>query len=375
MSIRRLARSSRPGPPSLSYGPRSWLTRACRIVLPPAVLSLVALALPPLPVRAATQGQVQAQIDKLAAEISVLDEKYNLAAIHLQKVQSQIKDSETASLRARQERAALQKVASAQAAAVYRAGAPSMLAAFLSSSSLDEFNKRMELLSQVSDWQSSVLTSLQIADERAKLATADLSREQAQAKAINDDLRQQRSDLESRLAGQQRLLAQLTAEAKAAAAREAEARAAAARATLASKAAQAARPAAAPAGPSPLLSALPASDLASGALQAAMAQIGKPYVWAGSGPANYDCSGLTMYAWRSAGVILPHSAAAQYAVSRHVDRDQLQPGDLVFFGDPIHHEGMYVGNGMMVHAPESGETVGVVPVGRGDFVGAARPGA
>ena len=351
------------------------MSRAPRIALLPAVLGLVALTLPALPARAATQGQVQAQIDKLAAEISVLDEQYNLAAIHLQKVQSQIKDSEAASLRAQQERAALQKVASAQAAAVYRAGPPSMLAAFLSSKSLDEFNKRMELLSQVSDWQSSVLTSLQIADERAKLATADLGREQAQAKAINDGLRQQRSDLGSRLAGQQRLLAQLTSEAKAAAAREAEARAAAARATLASRAAQAAaRPAAAPAGPSPVLAALPASDLASGALQTAMSQIGKPYVWAGSGPADYDCSGLTMYAWRSAGVILPHSAAAQYAVSRHVDRDQLQPGDLVFFGSPIHHVGMYVGNGMMVHAPETGETVQVVPMGRGDFTGAARPG-
>ena len=177
MSIRRLARSSRPGPPSFPYGPRSWVRRASRLTFLPAVVGLVALTLPALPVQAATQGQVQAQIDKLAAEISVLDEQYNLAAIHLQKVQSQIQDSEAASQRAQQDRAALQRVASAQAAAVYRAGAPSLVAAFLSSRSLDDFNKRMELLSQVSDWQSNVLTSRQNADERAKLATADLSRE------------------------------------------------------------------------------------------------------------------------------------------------------------------------------------------------------
>src|SRR5437660_2957904 len=147
MSIRRLARGPRPGPPSSPHGPRSWVSRAPRIALLPAVLGLVALALPALPVRAATQGQVQAQIDKLAAEISVLDEQYNLAAIHLQKVQSQIKDSEAASLRAQQERAALQKVASAQAAAVYRAGPPSMPAAFLSSKRLADCNKRMDLVS------------------------------------------------------------------------------------------------------------------------------------------------------------------------------------------------------------------------------------
>jgi cell wall-associated NlpC family hydrolase len=105
-----------------------------------------------------------------------------------------------------------------------------------------------------------------------------------------------------------------------------------------------------------------------------MSQIGKPYVWAGSGPASYDCSGLTMSSWRQAGVMMGHSAADQYASFKHVSTDQLQPGDLVFFGHPIHHVGMYVGGGMMVHAPETGELVQVSPVSRGDLVGASRPG-
>jgi cell wall-associated NlpC family hydrolase len=105
-----------------------------------------------------------------------------------------------------------------------------------------------------------------------------------------------------------------------------------------------------------------------------MAQIGKPYVWAGSGPASFDCSGLTMSSWRQAGVVMAHSAADQYASFKHVSVDQLQPGDLVFFGRPIHHVGMYVGGGMMVHAPETGELVQVSPVSRGDLAGAARPG-
>jgi cell wall-associated NlpC family hydrolase len=71
---------------------------------------------------------------------------------------------------------------------------------------------------------------------------------------------------------------------------------------------------------------------------------------------------------------MSHSAADQYASFKHVSSDQLRPGDLVFFGRPIHHVGMYVGGGMMVHAPESGELVQVTSMGRGDLVGASRPG-
>ncbi len=330
-----------------------------------AALPLLVVALPAMPAPAATQKDVQAQIDKLAAEISDLDEQYNQASIHLQKVQSQIEDSKGQSAKAQADFLALQKVASAQAAAIYRAGAPSLLVAFLSSTSLDDFNKKMELISQVSDWQSGIMTSLQIANERAKLATSDLAHELAQAKSISDSLAKQRSVLNDRLAAERKLLGQITSENRLAAARAAEARAATVRAALAVKAGTQA------AGPLPPL---PSSGLAALALRAAMSEIGKRYVWAGAGPDTFDCSGLTMSAWRAAGVQMSHSAADQYASFKHVSVDQLQPGDLVFFGRPIHHVGMYVGGGMMVHAPESGELVQVSSMSRGDLVGASRPG-
>ena len=330
---------------------------------------MMALALPAPPAAAATQNQVQAQIDRLASEIAAIDEDYNQASIHLQKIQSQIEDTLGQSAKAQTDFLALQKVASAQAAAIYRAGAPSLLIAFLSSRNLDDFNKKMELISQVSDWQSGIMTSLQIAGERAKVATADLNHELAQAKAINDTLARQRADLTSRLVAEQELLGQINAENRAAAVRAAAARAAAVRAALITS--MSASESAREAGPIPNL---PSSGLASVALRAAMNEIGKPYVWAGSGPGSFDCSGLTMSSWRAAGVLMPHSAAAQYDAFKHVSVDQLQPGDLVFFGHPIHHVGMYVGGGMMVHAPETGELVQVSPVSRGDLVGAARPG-
>jgi cell wall-associated NlpC family hydrolase len=115
------------------------------------------------------------------------------------------------------------------------------------------------------------------------------------------------------------------------------------------------------------------SGSAGAAVQFALAQVGKPYAWGGSGPGSYDCSGLTSAAWAAAGVSLPHSSSMQYSATSRVDRSALQPGDLVFFGSPIHHVTMYIGNGQMVESPRSGLTVRVVSMDRSDYVGAGRP--
>jgi cell wall-associated NlpC family hydrolase len=93
------------------------------------------------------------------------------------------------------------------------------------------------------------------------------------------------------------------------------------------------------------------------AVKFACSQIGKPYVWAADGPGSYDCSGLTMTSWRQAGVSLPHNAAAQRRSIPYVSRANLRPGDLVFYFSDLHHVGMYVGNGWIVHAPRAGDVV------------------
>ncbi|MFF0112201.1 C40 family peptidase [Streptomyces prasinus] len=93
------------------------------------------------------------------------------------------------------------------------------------------------------------------------------------------------------------------------------------------------------------------------ALAFARAQIGKPYVWGATGPGSYDCSGLTQGAWRAAGVSLPRTTYDQVEAGTTVTVSQAQPGDLVFFYDDITHVGVYVGNGMMIHAPKPGTYV------------------
>ena len=110
------------------------------------------------------------------------------------------------------------------------------------------------------------------------------------------------------------------------------------------------------------------------AVKFACAQIGKPYVWGADGPGGYDCSGLTSAAWRKAGVSLPHNAAAQRGVVKSVKESDLRPGDLVFYYGDIHHVGMYVGNGWLVHASRAGVPVLMKRYDDGNVNSFGRPG-
>jgi len=118
----------------------------------------------------------------------------------------------------------------------------------------------------------------------------------------------------------------------------------------------------------------PPSPGAGGAVAAAQSQLGTPYVWGGSQPGGFDCSGLTMWAWGQAGVNLPHYSGAQMADTAPVPFSAIQPGDLIFYGPGgSDHVAMYIGGGMMVEAPHTGAFVSDDPV-RMDFAGIGRPG-
>lgn len=112
------------------------------------------------------------------------------------------------------------------------------------------------------------------------------------------------------------------------------------------------------------------------ALRYAVKQIGDNYVWGAAGPIKWDCSGLTMRAYEQAGVRLPHSSRAQFGYGRTISRGNLLPGDLVFFGSPISHVGIYIGKNKMVHAPRPGARVQIAEFGnffgRKKYVGARR---
>ena len=125
----------------------------------------------------------------------------------------------------------------------------------------------------------------------------------------------------------------------------------------------------------------PAATAAQGrtALAYAQRQLGKPYEWGADGPGSFDCSGLTMMAWRQAGIGIDHWSVAQYGQGDHVSRSDLRAGDLVFFAydtsdaSTIHHVGIYAGNGSMINAPHTGANVRYDSAFRSDYIGATRP--
>ncbi|WP_435769320.1 NlpC/P60 family protein [Nocardioides sp. SYSU DS0651] len=119
---------------------------------------------------------------------------------------------------------------------------------------------------------------------------------------------------------------------------------------------------------------IPASGRAKAAVAFALAQVGDAYVFGAAGPNAWDCSGLTMAAWGQAGVGLPHSSSAQYGSGARIAQSQLQPGDLVFYYSPISHVGIYIGNGMIVHAANPSTGVRVAGVNSMPYAGAVRPG-
>ena len=120
----------------------------------------------------------------------------------------------------------------------------------------------------------------------------------------------------------------------------------------------------------------PKPTLGQRAAKAALHAVGVPYRWGGSSPAGgFDCSGLVYWAYGRLGISVPHSSYALYGLGRNVSRSRLEPGDVLFFSG-LGHVGLYIGRGRMVHAPQSGRTVEIVPLGHSHYgsrlVGARR---
>ena len=115
-----------------------------------------------------------------------------------------------------------------------------------------------------------------------------------------------------------------------------------------------------------------ANTIGAQALRWALSVRGDPYVWGAAGPNSFDCSGLVLWSYAKVGISLPHFTGLQWNMGVHVGKSQLQPGDLVFFYADLGHVGMYIGNGLMVDAPDFGETVQVQPVMWAVYAGAVR---
>jgi cell wall-associated NlpC family hydrolase len=208
----------------------------------------------------------------------------------------------------------------------------------------------MSTLQMVADHQNEILDQVAAASRAAGQAQADAAKSAADAQATYDKVAAQQADLQSQVNKYQADFSRLSAAEQQAAVQLAGSHGS-------DRASRDDRSEPAPTGPI-----VADSAAAQTAVDTAMAQRGKPYVWAAAGPGSFDCSGLVLYAYKAAGISLPHSSLQQSRMGQAVSRSDLRPGDLIFFYSPVSHVGIYIGNGQMVHAPTSGDVVKVAGI-------------
>jgi peptidoglycan DL-endopeptidase CwlO len=300
---------------------------------------------------------VRQQLSTLAEQNDQIVEKYNQADLAYHAKQKAAAQASAAYQRAQRRLARSERYLAQSAAQQYEGGTFSATGALLSSESGSSYLDKLDSLSLISQHNAQVVSSFAAIKEQAKQAKLTADNLYAQAEQTRAALAHQRVATQKQITKYKSLLSSLTAQQRAmwAARQGAPITAGAARSMIATD-----------------LNA--ASVRARAAVRYALAQVGKPYVFGSAGPSTFDCSGLTMASWHQGGVSLPHSALQQYNYGHHVSYDQLQPGDLMFFYEPIGHVTIYIGNGMMVSAPEPGEDVQVVSTASfaDDFTGATR---
>ena len=328
------------------HSPRTTTRRRPRAVL---ILSLALVAtcsglLSPSTAGAAPNNAAEASklVREAAQELTVIDEQVHEAQIAVDAQQKAAADAAAQAAAAQAALTVYEPQLRAIAQSGYTGKSQSRVAAFLTSDSADELVQQMTTLDMLAHHTNGVVAEVAAAQDAAAQAQAAADQATATAQASLAQLEAQQAEVQKKKAAYEADFARLSA-----------AEQAAVTTALAGPALRA-----------PSLGSLPAAPgpEAAVAVKTALAQVNDPYVWGASGPDGFDCSGLTSYAYAAAGVALPHSSRAQSTLGVEVARANLQPGDLVFFYSPISHVGIYIGNGMMVHARTFGQPVAVTSV-------------
>jgi cell wall-associated NlpC family hydrolase len=292
---------------------------------------------------------VQAQVDRLYHEAEMASERYNDAKITLEQLRKELtglradeqrQDVKAGAVRDQLKRSVLRE---------FEGSNLSALAGVVVSEDPQRFLSGLTTISAVDSLQAGLYTEYSTESSALALRRQATARRASQVAATEEQLASEKAAIDEKLAEAKKLLGRLKEE-------EREA--------LLSRGSSSSR----------VPSDIPASGRAGAAIRYAMAQVGDAYVYGAAGESAFDCSGLTMRAWGTAGVSLPHSSSAQFSSGPRVSESALRPGDLVFYYSPISHVGMYIGNGMIVHAANPSSGVRVDSLHSMPYVGAVRPG-
>ena len=327
---------------------------------------------PSISSKQAQAAAVLAQIQQMDGTLERAVEKYNYANVQLDTIRSDLKLNANHLVIAKQSLTTAQKRIANRVRALYVNGsAGGAVEVLLGAESLDDLINRLEAVRRVGAQDAQVLGDVkkfkaEVIHRKARLEKAQAAQVQVVAQRASE-----RQAIEGQLAERQRLLSSIKdqiAQLKAQEARRQAALAAQARLRFQAQQQQATALAAASTqepvtdvtapsldASSDSIAAAPPSQYG-GAVGIAMQYLGIPYVWGGSTPAGFDCSGFVAYVYSQLGVSLPHHAASQYSYGVPVSQSDLQPGDLVFFNG-LDHVGIYIGGGQFIHSPHTGDVV------------------
>jgi peptidoglycan DL-endopeptidase CwlO len=304
--------------------------------------------------------QVLGQIQQIDQSLGAAVEQYNLANVRLHKIEGDLRENRKQLTLARTNLKISQKSLAARLVAAYTSTEDnSTLAVLLGSSSFEDMLNRVEAVSSTSNQDATIVQQVRSSKLAIQRHEVELRDAHAAQQRIVGQKAAQRQHIESQLATRRQLLSSIHGEIahlKAAQAAQQRQLEAAAHARLSNASPTPAVSGVGVGASTPEGSTVAPPNVHGGVVGIAMHYLGVPYVWGGSTPRGFDCSGLVMYVYAQIGVSMPHSSYSQAAMGTPVSMSQLEPGDLVFFTGAS-HVGIYIGGGQFIHAPHTGDVV------------------
>ena len=327
-------------------------TACCCLALPGGVPRAAASPNAIVASKPATLPQLEKAADKVQRQVATLDDRlevvvedWDAAESQLQAIEARLSDVRLQLSQAQAQLSQQQGVLGAHLAWMYKLGDYGLLDELLNGGSLDSAAARLELFRRLSQQDQALRTSFLASVRQVDRLEKAMAGQRDKAMAAQQKVDAERLIVSDRLAERQAILDGLNGRIRTILDQR-ERAAARASGRLASVAlAQ--------------LGTIDGTQAQIGVVRDALRFLGVPYVWGGASPSGFDCSGLVLYVYARYGVQFPHFAAWQAQMGTPVPESQLEPADLVFFGDPIHHVVIYAGNGLVVQAPHTGDVVKV----------------